>query len=272
MLNVVNTFKIGADPEFMVINKMGNRHIDVSRIGDAYGSIGYDHGGCVIELRPAASYTVQELLKNIKVLLNDKRLAQFKEYTWRGGAAFRTSNDYGEMWVGMGGHIHLELPFVGHHGISNDVFNARIKALDAVSRILYELNILPKEENEVGRKAAGYGEYGAYKVAQSDNFFRIEYRTPCSWMFDPRNAFITLTALKLAVINPSLTMQLMKASLNKADMWRSLYKFFRAYRLLDSDARFALEKVGCSMRLNDLEKLKADPHKDFKPLWDSFKF
>src|SRR4051812_9377645 len=118
--NYVNTFRIGCDPEFTVIDKDGFRPHPRGLPGDCVGE------DCsAIELRPPPHYTVRELLGEIKTLLKHPSLNQYKDYKWFGGAFMEAKyrrNDYGEGDVGhevMGfaGHVHLELPYDGYHNL-----------------------------------------------------------------------------------------------------------------------------------------------------------
>jgi hypothetical protein len=263
MEKVINTFLIGCDPEFSVVDTVTNTRVNVGSYGiGANPLVGSDHGGGVVELRPAPSYTVKGLLNNIKKALASSHTEGIRQFKWRAGARF---ND-----ISMGGHIHLELPMKGYHGIKSEVFDERIKACDRLTAEMEHHNILPKEEC-AARRVGGYGQFAAVQAAATTNgITRFEYRTPCSWLFDPRNAFIVLTAIKLAAVNPRYALDNVTGQGDDKKRWKEVVKFFRAFRKLDEDAEFVCQSIIKSTHDINLESLKAKPDEDFQPLWQKF--
>lgn len=260
----INTFQIGADPEFCVVDPTTKSRLNASSYTsglNTYGKVGFDHGGAVIELRPDPSYTVKGLLTNIKTLLEEPRLAPLKNKIWRGGAFFHD--------MPMGGHVHIELPAKGHHNVPDAVYDKRMAALDHVVRELEFLNILPKEECAKRRSGGGYGQFGYMHPVNSGQFTRIEYRTPCSWLFDPRNAFVTITGLKLAAVNPDYATE----KLGKGDpkeRFVALVKFFRAFAPVDEDAAYVIKHILRSVSDKVAKAIEAKPDQDFKEAWAKF--
>jgi hypothetical protein len=272
----VNTFKIGADPEFGVRDKVTkNGVIATQHASLSTNEIGYDHGGHVVELRPKPAYRVQEFLKNIKDLLKKDALAPLKKYEWKGGGCFRNIDGHLQA---IGGHIHLELPYLGHHGIEESVYKLRVKACDVVTKHLEDLNILPAEESRIRRsaEAGGWGRFGAVQAACSPQsygqpFYRMEYRTPCSWLFDPKVAFVTITGIKLAATMPELAISTLNGETD-GERWASLVKFFRTFRAIDSDAEFVCKRLLKSSNPKCLKALQVNPDCDFRVRWDKFKY
>jgi hypothetical protein len=279
----VNTFKIGCDPEFALRNKTTKALMCVPSESRLHGGnkVGVDHGGAVVELRPDPSYRVLDLLRNIKSLLKNDELMKLKDYEWKAGGVIRTAGGY---FQGMGGHVHLELPYQGHHGVDAAVYNLRVKACDAVTKHLEELDILPREECRIRRSDEGGGwgrfgsvQFGSVQVAvgpQSNTmtpFYRMEYRTPCSWLFDPKAAFITLTGIKLAATMPELAISTLKGN-STEEKWGNLVKFFRTFQHIDSDAEFACKRLLKSSNPKCLKPLQVNPDCDFKGRWDKFKY
>lgn len=277
----INTFRIGCDPEFSLLDKDGfikyasyctSAKSDDS--GYSYNPIGTDAGG-VVELRPEPSYTVQGLLVNIKKMLDDPTMNRhYKDYKWRGGALVEAkSRCEGRVIVekqALGGHVHLELPFKGYHGIPDRVFDTRVQACDAVTIVLEELDILPKEECK-RRQAVGYGKYGQVYHCGAATFTRMEYRTPCSWLFSPNAAYITLTSIKLAAAMPEVTINKFTNLTTELQRWEAMVEYFRLFRAVDSDAHYVYHKIFKGKRLDNLNRLKAQPDVDIKVAWAKFK-
>jgi hypothetical protein len=282
-LGHINTFRIGADPEFGLIDKEGYwanpiycspAYRDAS--GYTYNPIGSDAGG-IAEIRPEPSYTVQGLLINIKKLLDDPEMNKFyAAYKWRAGAVVtakrsRQDQDNGlERAQPVGGHIHLELPFKGYHGIPDSVFQRRLDACDAMTRVLERLDILPQAESE-RRRAGAYGHFGVAYSSGGTIFARMEYRTPCSWLFSPNAAFITLTGIKLAAVMPDLTINKFSHLETELQRWEALVEYFRHFRTVDSDAFYVYHRILKGRRLDNLKRLKANPDNDIKVAWAKFK-
>jgi hypothetical protein len=292
MDNCVNTFRIGCDPEFGVINPdyensssepvycdcgcgeivdgdEGCELIDVSSYGVSFeGQVGHDHGGEVVELRPNPSYTVSGLIKELKQLLDSPKLSKVRKFKWRAGAYYAGQ--------AFGGHIHIELPFEDHHGVPKDVYRERINACDAVIRELERFNLHPQSECEQRRTGSGYGHFGKVTAAQcgeagrAQYFVRMEYRTPCSWLFDPRIAYITLTGIKLAATNPKFALERLGRGNDTKSLWVNFVKFYRSFRLIDQDALYVCQKFLKTTNPEIIDSLKADTEKDIKEVWSKF--
>lgn len=305
----VNPFRIGCDPEFAVIKRStptptlifvggviyGDDSDDDWGRGDNDEQIGDDHGGEVVELRPNPSYLVAEVLTNIKNLLSDQTLRPLRKFLWRGGAhvkfrkfihpddsrcnrcdrelAYCSCSNF-EDNVYLGGHIHIELPAEGQHGVPDKVYKERIEACDNVIRTLEALNILPQEECNTRRAVSnGYGKFGAVNSVDNDaeTFTRIEYRTPCSWLFSPEAALLTLTGVKLAATNPRLALATLVGSTDRR-LFTNLVKFYDAFQHIDYDAHLVSKKILKSKRASVLEGLQGTHTENFRPKWEAARF
>lgn len=249
-LKVANTYKIGCDPEFVAIKADGVPQY-VEGILPHDGPVGYDHGGRVIEVRPRASKLAYKVLQNIQALLRGAELQRppLDECKWRAGALGGREP--------LGGHIHYDVPYA-------DAGNPqRVQALDLTTRVLELLDILPRAESAERRNNNfGYGRFGDIRPAGHDRARQhLEYRTPASWLFDPRTAFACLTTYKLAALNPQDTME----SLNGLKKWLRLRTFWEKFRGRDADATRLLERL---IDRRGLRAVRGDPDANLREKWE----
>jgi hypothetical protein len=254
--DMLNNFLIGCDPEFILLDNEG-KTAKASQYFPYAGLIGYDHGGRVAELRPKpakGTYTVllrlQELIQSKPVIAVPHRL--------RAGAI--CNNDC------LGGHVHLGFngmtsgqgTFLG--GQLNEKGAQVTKALDALTKVLEHLDILPKNECAKRRNSAQAvaGYYGAYGDVRDSNG-HMEYRTMASWLYDPKVAFLCLTAAKLAAVDPKGAYE----ALQDCTSWKGLKAWLDSYRSKDVNAKRLEEKI------TDLKKLQVDPTVNFRERWEN---
>jgi hypothetical protein len=131
--------------------------------------------------------------------------------------------------------------------------------MDAVTRLLEHLDILPTKECIERRKKgadAGYGKFGAVRYKADGHF---EYRTMASWLHDPRVAYICLTAAKLAAVAPIET----RTALEKATSFAALQTWAENYKKDDNVKRM--------LRLFEKghRSLVKDPDVDFRGRWET---
>jgi hypothetical protein len=244
----VNTFRIGADPEFVILN--GGKIVNVQ---DTLTDIeaGYDHGGYVVELRPAPAFGAYTLVKRLqKILKTNAKLAKIKDHKWKAGAYFY---DPATRAITLGGHVHID------KNPKEEEQTLLVSALDRLTKYLEDLDILPKEESAKRRNSTtGYGRFGDIRKSNDGN--HIEYRSMSSWLSDPKQAFLALTGAKLAATNPQITLDCLRP---KAHSFEGLKTFFDYYKHKDVDAGRAIEKI-----LDDtIEKCQTDPDQDIKESW-----
>lgn len=246
MKKFANTFEVGCDPEFVVLYKTNGALRNVSDLGQ--GPVGWDHSGHCAELRPEKARGTWTLIRRMQELLTKyPKLASLRDgYKWRAGALVKS----GTTQVSLGGHVHFNI----HAG--KFPVNA-LNALDQVTKLLERTDILPSQECGERRGLGHYGQFGQVRTDTPDQ--HVEYRTMASWLFDPWIAFLSLTAAKLAVVNPESAL----GQIKKADDRDELYRFLECFRHKDINADRLLEKLGRSTKWLD-----AKPDSDLKEAWE----
>lgn len=273
-IKLLNSFKLGADPEWVLLDKNG-----VLVVSDLPhdGQIGHDHGGRVLEIRPTPSRSCRRLMQNMQKLLTAPQLAKWQAPRWRAGGVAIHAPARQEP---LGGHIHFDLPFnANYHGLNGHNLqyhlqnaarnyaqpatwmeeqmeavkraDATIKGCDRITEELEALDILPQKE-AIQRRRTGHG-YGALGDVRESNG-HLEYRTPVSWLFNPRTAYFCLVAYKLAAAEPK-SIPPLKGN------WPSLLGWFKQFASKDDDAARISEKC------DSLKSIQGDPDCDFKSLW-----
>lgn len=243
MAKLVNKFEIGCDPEFVVLDTQG-RIVNVSQMTDNEGTVGWDHSGNCVELRPTQARGTWTVVKRLQTLINNPypSLKPYQQHKWRAGAYIQTPSKS----IAIGGHIHF-----GVTGITPE----RAKALDAVTKTMEDLEILPKSESIARRTHTQYGKWGDFRDDTSDK--HIEYRVMASWLSSPWTAFLALTLGKLAIVDPIGT-----ANLTSCDSVKSLVRFIESFKNKDQNVDRLLFKLD-----RDKSWLPFVPDADFKSAW-----
>lgn len=235
-----NPFLIGADPEFAFLDTRGDAVLALSL---PQGKLGYDHGGRVVEIRPDPKHLASSICADIYRTLNRRELHPFRRYKWKAGAMAGGQ--------AIGGHIHFDIPFT-----------QEVQALDLMYHWFETLELLPRAEAEE-RRREGYGTLDSGQGHIRQHAGRLEYRTPPSWLYSPDLAHLTLTAFKLAQIDPAQTLRsLHTPSIRPA---AKLKDFIRGFASSDDDAS------ELSARLeprNALARFRGDPSTDLKTAWE----
>lgn len=239
---VLNKFALGCDPEFVALDDRG-RVINGAGLGQ--GEVGFDHSGRVLEIRPEPSKGAYALVKKIRRLLGDERLRNLRASKFRAGALAGTDS--------LGGHIHF--------GFSPTLLTSNpklIPALDLVTRLLEHLDILPTNES-AERRRGHYGKFGDVRTSHGkDGTAHLEYRTMASWLYDPKVAFLCLTAAKLAACDPVGTIEALKG----ATSYSKLSDWVGNYRSKDTNAKRVYDK------LTNHKQVVVDPSIDFRSRWE----
>lgn len=273
---LVNTWLVGCDPEFVVMDKEG-RVFNVARVMGQRGTVGWDHNGHVVEIRPEPAHGTYALVKRIqKEILTNKMLAAVSSMKWRAGAALRaplTQTDgladaAGTRLLTLGGHVHLDMPPANAEGDPEE-HERRVAALDKLTRQLEHLDILPAGEcstrrNDPHARRNGYGQFGDVRTAGGEREggrTRMEYRTMASWLYHPKTAFICLTGAKLAAVAPQVALETLKTG---ANAWGNLQRFFEYFKSRDSNARRVVEKL---LEDRTVKSLQFEPDCDFREKW-----
>lgn len=249
-LRLLNTFKIGSDPEFVVLAADGSLCTAEDLNIPHAGAVGYDHGGRVLEIRPRPSRHARTHLRSIALLLTqDSRLATArKQARWQAGAMSTALQGHEP----LGGHIHLDVPY------ADEASKQRIAAMGRLTKQLEDCEVFPRKDCDWRRR--DWPQYGGYdNVRPAGHNYRLEYRAPASWLFSPRVALYALTAYKLACAAPEAT-----ACLSAEGSARELRKFMESFRGKDDDADYILEKF---LEHGGLKTIKGDPDADVKAVW-----
>lgn len=237
---LLNDFKLGADPEFVLYNNTGN--ILPSVHPEKYSPWGIDHGGWVVEPHPKPALSVRELVQNLKTAMNDYATVAPQCDKWRAGAYLKPE----QRVITLGGHVHIDKP---RHT------DAQAAALDIFTKHLEALDILPKQECVERRGAGNYGRWSDFRVEHG----HFEYRTMPSWLFSQRVTKICLLGTKLTVVDPDAPYEVMGrptgASLLK------LKAFFERFKGKDDDVDWILATGVLNRKLN----LK--PDRDLRDVW-----
>jgi len=262
-LQLVNTFLIGADPEYIALDKAGTLvNVAAYTTKDAL-EVALDHGGDVLEIKPKPSKSTFRLLRRMRKLLLMHSVSKGligAGYLFRGGAHYKSPRRL----ITLGGHIHFDIP-AGTNEFRNQNIpleyltkenQERVKALDALTILLEDLDILPKEDCQHRRRYGqlDYGKLSSVRGADKDNHF--EYRSMCSWLYSPVTTLLCTTAAKLIAVNP-------KVELNGL---AGLKLLFEQYKSKDIDAARVVEKI-----FEPKLKLEARVDLDIKDTWKSLK-
>lgn len=220
MSKLSNTFLMGCDPEFVVMKPprlvMLQNHLPHG------GEIGWDHNGRVGELRPQPTKNCLTLVKRLRTLLKtDNHVQALLTHKWRAGAIVK----HDEGTETLGGHVHIDIPPIG------DKADVVIPALDKITEWLEKLDILPMKESKSRRAGEhGYGRYGDVR----EHHGHMEYRTMASWLYDPRVAYLCLTAIKLAARFPKDTYRFLAAKTVSDGTFRD---YLAKYAAVDDNAK-----------------------------------
>lgn len=254
--SVINNFLVGCDPEFVALDGNGR----TMPLNFEEEEIGTDHGGRVGEFRPKPCKGVFALTKRLQKLILSPTLGRVCASKFRAGARINEES--------LGGHVHFGFPIPkveyetangqyvyderGDYKVKKTEDRAIVTALDRITSILEHLDILPLKES-VNRRKGAYGRFGDVR----DSNGHMEYRSMCSWLYDPKVAFLCLTAAKIAAADPKGTLE----SLNKVTSFSGLQKWLENYKSKDSNASRAVEKLG------DHKLVQVDPDVDFRERW-----
>lgn len=177
--------KLGADPEFMMINSKNGRMVSASEFFPREGIVGCDNIRVpnrqqrpVAEIRPAPNTDPLELINNVKKALNNaNRLASYRNVKWVAGS--QPVGGYS-----IGGHIHF----------SNMKINyAILRTLDNFLGIPVFLLEVP---TTAARRRKKYGYLADYRLKSHGGF---EYRTPGSWLVSQRIATAVICLAKIVI-------------------------------------------------------------------------
>lgn len=208
--------KLGADPEFMIINNRTGKLVAASHFFPTQGLVGCDNIRLpnrqqrpVAELRPKPEKSPLQLVTNIRyALTRASSLAAYKNIKWVAGS--QPVPNYS-----IGGHIHF----------SNVTLNTAL--LRALDNYLGLLVFMIEKPHPAARRRKKYGFLGDYREKEYGGF---EYRTPGSWLMSQK---IATAVICLAKIVASNYLQLQNNYLNLAEAQQAFYSGDRNYFLKD---------------------------------------
>src|SRR5882757_799707 len=223
----VNNFLVGADPEFVVMEPpavINAQRLHPVTIRPKESFFGWDHNGFVVEPHPTPDISVRKVVQNIKRCL-DGLSVPFGNQKWRAGAYIAgngINSGNNRRSIGLGGHVHLDFA---------EPSAAQIRAFDSIYATLINLEILPSEESNSRLDVTGYGRTGDVRFEHG----HMEYRSLCSWLFSKKASMLSMTAIKLAAVDPK---SCAKAFTSKTDF----KNWFETFAAKDDDAKWIIEK------------------------------
>lgn len=199
--------KLGADPEFMLVNSRSGRMVAASEYFPKEGMVGCDairipnrQQRPIAEIRPRPDLDPQHLVVNIRdALRNASRLAPAPNVKWVAGS--QPFPGYS-----IGGHIHF----------SNIKLNAAL--LRALDNYLGIPVFLIEDQVTAVKRRKRYGKLSDYRTKNHGGF---EYRTPGSWLVSKEIATAVLCLAKVVV---SRYTELNRNFLNNAQAHQAFYR------------------------------------------------
>lgn len=207
-----NEVRLGADPEFMMLNSKTGKMTAASQFFPREGLVGCDNIRVpnrqqrpVAELRPKPEYNPEELTINIKLALNNAvRLAPYQNIKWIAGS--QPFSGYS-----IGGHIHFS---------NIKLTGGLLRALDNYLGLVV---FLIENPSTAMRRRKKYGVLGEFRLKDHGGF---EYRTPGSWLVSQE---ITLAVLCLAKIVANRYTLLPHNFLNTIEAQQAFYEGDQEY-------------------------------------------
>ena len=222
---LVNSYKIGADPEF--IFRQGTARLDARTLGLKTGlAFGADNNSRLVELRPKA---YRNALKVVASILQELRwmavvIPATQQIDWLAGAFLNGD--------GIGGHVHF--------GRKRETRDQEVDALANIMAGLVQVGVFPAQE--VVRRMGGdergqvYGRLNDIRL-QSHGY---EYRAFPSWLGSPWTTYLTLVLSKLAVYDPAMVSAWVDNCQTPAQWETAIRNLLTFYRGRDDDAELAL--------------------------------
>lgn len=244
----LSSITLGCDPEFAAY--LGSNRVNFASLVGQDGKLGWDHSGEVGELRPPPARFARTLLRRMRNIMQTAP-EQLRSATWRSGAIAKRIPEPAEdrnAFSCLGGHVHLGVDF------RLCSLAPITKGLDTFTNSLFKLDMLPEKENKIRQRA--YGRPGDMRKDYKGGQPVIEYRTMCSWLFDPRVALIALEGARLTTAEPEFAVKKLTTPSHT-----NLHDFFAAFKKQSKDAAYIAEVI-----LPKLGKLQFD--KDVQDAWE----
>ncbi|KUG04405.1 hypothetical protein ASZ90_018172 [hydrocarbon metagenome] len=210
--------KMGADPEFMIINYRTGKLVSASDFFPVQGMVGCDNIRLpnrqqrpVAELRPKPEKSPLQLVANIRyALIRANSMAAYKKVRWAAGSQPVPG-------FSIGGHIHFS---------NVDLNTALLRALDNYLGLLV---FMIENPNTAVKRRKKYGLLGEYREKSYGGF---EYRTPGSWLITQKIATAVICLAKIVATN---YLQLQNNYLNIAEAQKAFYTGDKDYFMKDID-------------------------------------
>ena len=237
---LLNEFKLGADPEFVIVN---NGHLQqyAGRVAP-YAPWGLDHSNWVIEPHPKPDPSVRALVHNIRASMNDFAI-RAPLGAWRAGSYIEAP----ERTVTLGGHVHIDQP---------NYTPAQQESMDLFTQYLERLDILPRAESEQRRQSGtGYGRFGDFRREHG----HFEYRSMGSWLYSQRVTKLCLAGLKLIMVDPEAVPATLHTPTRASLI--GLRSFYERFKHRDDDIDWILDSGILG------KKLQVRPDRDLREVW-----
>lgn len=248
----LNSYKIGADPEFVFLDSQ-NRVLEGRTFWrDAFGSattaeVGLDHSGRVAELRPAPTKGTYTLVKSMrKALVTSPFIKGVTGVSKILAGAMAPNGD------SMGGHVHFD-----HATLGSRFEPAVLRGLNALTEHFIAAGLFPEEDC---RRRINHGYGTARDAVRFQEGRSVEYRCAPSWLYSPQVAMLYLTAAKLVPLNPADSTRLLS---RKA--FHNLKEFFELF-VRDANAKRVLEKI--LEPIGSPDEIPQDPSADVREMWE----
>lgn len=168
-------FLIGADPEFLCVDKKYNRVVQASQFVKGNDRFGMDGNQFTFEARPIPSKNPLVVVNNIREIFLKKIVKddRFCDYDWYSGSYYHCGpNDTRDF--PLGGHIHFGIK-------ENQIkFPTACSILDNYVGLVSVL----LEDKDDGYERRSDGDYGFASDFRPQDY-GFEYRTPSSWLSSP---------------------------------------------------------------------------------------
>lgn len=254
----IDNLKIGADPEFCLVDPSTGRFKYAQQIPDLTisGELGQD--GPLAELRPPPKTDVGAFVDSIREILK-QNAKLINNYEWWSGATYKSKTHPSDRVLSIGGHIHIGDPPLLPPEAKQEVYRKVIQILDeTVATPLVRVDA-PHQELRRGGKE-GYGRWGDQRPQAG----RFEWRVPSGfWLAHPILARAVLGTTKAVseacyqrMASNKYDTDYIEAPLNKRGFlrdWGALAKDKVAKLLNESDA----DKIDNDYTQRAADKLKS---------------
>lgn len=193
--NDIESLKIGADPEFGLLDPATGKLMYASRTGalPGPGELGYD--GPVAEVRPDPHKNIDDITANIKEIF-ERGQSSIDNYDWISGASYSNdNNDRGRIYP-LGGHIHIGDPPELEDAQREAAYEVIIQILDELVAMPLVRIDTPDPHRRRNEEWNGYGKYGRWGD-QRPQEGRFEWRVLSGlWLAHPTLATAILGTTK----------------------------------------------------------------------------